>query len=491
MNLMYYLILIRNRQEPLFFLRDLLDTHPTRLNAIFVLGRNVDELTNIALSLFKKTPKKQISLLNREETIKLVRLSEDNETLRWLNEAIEQIYQLTGGHPFLTQLMCSRIWDRLYNQENSPVEVPKVRLEDVKAVITDTLKASSNIFEWLWSGLPSAERVIASALSTAETELMTDTQLEGRLYQSGVQLVIRDLQNAPRRLKDLDLIESVADGYRFKVELLRQWVFEHKPLNLVQNDLDRVQSTADIYYQASLRNYYRGLLDTALGDLHRAMMSNPNHVGANQLRACIFFDKGKLNDAREILEKLSEYEPDIAHPLLIKVLLTLAKNNHNEEEKIKLYKQVLELDSNNSNAKEEYQEIWQRRGEEAYQNGDLETALKCYQISNLDGKREDKISQIKQEIEQQNTLADWYQRAKGALQEDDQKTAQRLLADIILEVQRIDGFNGLIFQSGCRSTSIEMRTEVNHNIFTLSPFSREQSISMKNQLMPKQVAICT
>ncbi len=63
------------------YLRDLLSTHPKRLNSVFVIGRNVNDLTNIALSLFKKTPPIPVSLLSREDTFQLVRLSETNKSL--------------------------------------------------------------------------------------------------------------------------------------------------------------------------------------------------------------------------------------------------------------------------------------------------------------------------------------------------------------------------------------------------------------------------
>jgi len=62
-------------------LRDLLSTNPKRLNSVFVIGRNVNDLTNIALSLFKKTPPIPVSLLSREDTFQLVRLSETNKSL--------------------------------------------------------------------------------------------------------------------------------------------------------------------------------------------------------------------------------------------------------------------------------------------------------------------------------------------------------------------------------------------------------------------------
>jgi branched-chain amino acid transport system substrate-binding protein len=46
------------------YLRDLLASDPQRLQFVFVIGRKVDDLESIALSLFKGTPSKRVSLLN-------------------------------------------------------------------------------------------------------------------------------------------------------------------------------------------------------------------------------------------------------------------------------------------------------------------------------------------------------------------------------------------------------------------------------------------
>jgi hypothetical protein len=46
--------------------------------------------------------------------MQLVRLSEANQTLRWPDEAVERVYQLTNGHPFLTQQLCYLVWEQAY-----------------------------------------------------------------------------------------------------------------------------------------------------------------------------------------------------------------------------------------------------------------------------------------------------------------------------------------------------------------------------------------
>jgi hypothetical protein len=137
------------------YLRDLLTLDPQRLQFVFVIGRNVDDLASIALSLFKGTLPWRVSLLSQEDTADLVRLSEKNGTLTWPDEAVEQVWQLTDGHPFLTQQLCSHVWERAYDEE--PDAPPTVLPKDVDVVVPEALEASRNTLEWLM-GRPASSR---------------------------------------------------------------------------------------------------------------------------------------------------------------------------------------------------------------------------------------------------------------------------------------------------------------------------------------------
>ena len=212
------------------YLRNLVARDPQRLQFVFVIDRNLNDLTNVALSLFRDKPTQRVSLLNREDTIDLVRLSEANNSLCWSNEAVDQVWKLTNGHPALTQHLCSEVWEQRCQNREHTVSPPTATAVDVNDAVLNTLESSRNTLEWLWAGLPLAERAVASALAEASPDFSTRSDLRLILYKSDVRVVARDLQNAPQFLQDWDIIESVDDGYRFRVELLRQWFVKHKPL---------------------------------------------------------------------------------------------------------------------------------------------------------------------------------------------------------------------------------------------------------------------
>jgi tetratricopeptide (TPR) repeat protein len=454
------------------YLRGLLDSDRGRLQFIFVIGRNVGDLDTIALSLFKGTAARRVSLLSREDTVNLVRLSESNGTLSWADEAVEQVWRLTCGHPFLTQQLCSHVWEHAYDEEpNEPTAV----LEDVNRAVAGALEASRNALEWLWDGLPPAERVVASALAEAGSDPITQDGLEQLLHESGVRVVIRELQNAPELLQDWDLLEPVDGGYRFRVELLRQWIVEHKPLKRVQEELDRIAPIAESLYQAALGLYRNEQLDLAVDSLRQAVGLNPNHVRANQLLADILLAQGQPSEAQRLLERLFEYQPAAARPRLVQALLAQSQATEDEGEQLALYERVLDLDPAQPEAIAGRRFIWQCRGDAKLADGDLEAALEAYQSAGL----VDKAAEVEQDMRRRNLavqleelealeqdnryqdalelarrladeyaevrdwpselvrlkkealLADMYQRALGALHTGDRQTAQDLLAKVV------------------------------------------------------------
>jgi len=127
------------------YLRDLLTLNP-RLQFVFVIGRRPEDLSNITLSIFKGVKSERISLLSPKDTAQLVQLAEHNGTLDWQAAAIEQVYALTGGHPFLTQQLCQEIWEAAWEEE--PDTTPTIDRSAVDHAIDAALDRATNALEW-------------------------------------------------------------------------------------------------------------------------------------------------------------------------------------------------------------------------------------------------------------------------------------------------------------------------------------------------------
>ena len=72
------------------YLRDLLAFDRARLQFVFVLGRSPADLSSIALSIFKGISSQRITLLSKENTEKLIRISEKNSSLSGAQMLLKQ-----------------------------------------------------------------------------------------------------------------------------------------------------------------------------------------------------------------------------------------------------------------------------------------------------------------------------------------------------------------------------------------------------------------
>lgn len=360
------------------YLRRLLAANAPRLRVVFVIGRNIEDLENVAHALFKGLPSCQVSLLSREDAGRLIRLSEENRTLTWNDGAVEAAWALTHGHPLLLQALCGQVWVRARDEQRGVVSVA-----DVDAAVERVLSENRNAFEWLWKGLPAGKRVVAAALAQAGPRALSEEALHKVLSEHGVRVIIRELRDAPKMLIEWDLVEEPAPGqYQFRVELLRRMIARYKPLARAQEDLDKIEPTAELLYRAGEGFYRAGNLDSAKARLEEAIGLNPNHVGASELLADILISRKDWAGARAVLDRLHEDHPAVARSRLVQVLLAQAEGASGEEEQLELYQRVRKIERNPV-AVEGIRGIWKRRGDRARAAGDLEAAAAAYRSGGL------------------------------------------------------------------------------------------------------------
>ncbi len=365
------------------YLRKLLEKNAPRLRAVFVFGRNIDDLENVAHALFKGIPSWQVSLLGRKDAEALIRLSEANGTVAWSEEAVGAAWGLTHGHPLLLQALCGQVW--VHAREDRPPEdaTRPVSAEEVEAAVEPTLSSSRNAFEWLWRGLPPGTRVVAAALAQAGPEAVEEEALHQVLRENGVRVIIRELQAAPKVLVDWDLVEAPAPGrYQFRRAAPRRLIARYKPPARVQEDLDLVEPVAETC-TAPAGLYRIGNLAAATTQLQGALGLNPNHIKASGLLADILIAQQNWAGARAVLERLYENNPAVARARLVQVLLVQAEADTTEDAKLELYVRVQAIDNKNAAAITGIKEIWKVRGDDARRAGDLPRAIAAYHAGGL------------------------------------------------------------------------------------------------------------
>jgi tetratricopeptide (TPR) repeat protein len=365
------------------FLRGLMERE-RRLAFVFVVGRKAEDLSINVKATFKAARYQRISILDVESARQLVGLAEREGSLRFTSEAVDRLLTLTARHPYFTQLMCQLLFDQAY--ASNPAAAPIIDVDDVERVIPKTLEAGENIFEWVWDGLPPAERVIFSAVAevTGTNDVITEEELTAVLQRHGIRILIRELELAPKTLIEWEMLRRVSGGYGFLVDLMRRWVALRKPLPKVKDELDRINPIADQQYHLGYTFYRLGKLAEAIPPLKAALQVNPNHLKARLLLGEALREQGLLEDSVKELEEAYRYDEDAARYTLVRALMVQGEGKEKagrEEEAVGAYERILAISPRESLARERWRALVVAKGDRALKKGDYDGALKAYQAA--------------------------------------------------------------------------------------------------------------
>ncbi|MCA9690172.1 MAG: tetratricopeptide repeat protein, partial [Myxococcales bacterium] len=255
--------------------------------------------------------------LELEDVQALMLRSHKQGTLRWEPRAGMAVWALTRGHPELTQLLCSEVWEELNYYD--PSSVPEVTVSEVHSAANKAVESAAPIVDRLWSSFEPASRVVLAALASQPSEEVSLGELWRALGESGVHELGPRIEAVPRELEARGVLERVAgdDGDRLRIRypLLHKALARHRPLRRVQAELDRVEPEADAYYRDALdltKDPERRGSDAIVARLRSALELNPNHAKAMALLADILLKDGEEDEAVRLLERLYEIQPDAA-----------------------------------------------------------------------------------------------------------------------------------------------------------------------------------
>ena len=344
---------------------------------VFVIGRRPEDLSTNTLAAFKAILSRQVSLMAHDDCIAIIRQSEKNGSLTWHDDAVERVWYWTQGHPYFTQLLCSEIWETVLSEAEENVTM-SVSVENVDAALEKALEQGANALQWIWNGLPPAERIVMAAMAEAKDEQISQDELTDILNRSKVRLILRELELAPETLIKWDLLRPAEGGFRFAIPLLQHWVRREKPLRRVKAELDSVEPLAESLYRSGEGFYKLGNLNDAEQYLRRALSINPNHFLARLRLGQVLIGQGNPAAAVTELEPAYQFDPRFARSGLLAALLALAETQP-EDDQLATYDRILTVDSDQAEALAKKRYILQNRIEIALKADDLATALKLYQ----------------------------------------------------------------------------------------------------------------
>jgi ABC-type branched-subunit amino acid transport system substrate-binding protein len=346
-----------------------------KLFIIPVIGRYLNDLPNL-LNLFKDAPYQEIGLLDDISAKRMI-VNPAEGVLTYQLEAIQEIIQLSAGHPYFTQVICFTLFQQARTSNKWTVN-----RDDVKNILDQAIANSDAGLQGFWQVLTISERIIISAVAESQKIAIEEGR---RVPEDPLALLnINEKNQRESLLKAWErLIENrylYENGRKITVELIRRWLLQYHP---IQNEIQNLQQQNEnvehlVENLIVVANFWsqQGEQQQALQHYERALAINPNNFNiaaslAEQYLKVENFEKS-LELHRELYEAdfqnykegylhaLSEY----GHRLIIQGEYALAK---------KQYNQILEIEPNRTSARERLSEI------ETYKN----TIITTLSINNI------------------------------------------------------------------------------------------------------------
>ncbi|BAY88257.1 ABC transporter substrate-binding protein [Tolypothrix sp. PCC 7601] len=207
--------------EHLFpYLRSIIELPDNQLFIILCVGRQSADMPNL-LSIFNNVPYQEIGLLDAEDAAQLITQPAKN-SLNYEQNAIDEIYRLTAGHPYFIQVICFHIFVQARSEEKW-----QVTRTDVDAIVEQAIESAEAGLAWFWDGLTILEQIVFSSVAEAQKQAFPENPLT-LLKKYGI-IETEELVQAARQLVEKGLLN--ASGNQIKVEIVRLWLLKRHPID--------------------------------------------------------------------------------------------------------------------------------------------------------------------------------------------------------------------------------------------------------------------
>lgn len=205
--------------EILSMLRHIIQHHP-RFKILLAGRHTLDELpgwSNYLINVLSL----HLAYLDEAATRQLVEQPIENFPLSYSSEASQQVFRLTRGHPYLTQLLCDQIIN--LKNEQPPNIRRRVSLTDVEAAVSGVFDMGQNFFFDVENWVDDHGKLLLRRLANQGAEAI--------INQESIKMIFESIETTDQTVACLlrrELIEKVMGGYCFQVELIRRWFAERQ-----------------------------------------------------------------------------------------------------------------------------------------------------------------------------------------------------------------------------------------------------------------------
>ncbi|MTJ44254.1 ATP-binding protein [Dolichospermum flos-aquae] len=329
-----------------------LQTRDQKLFIIPVVGRHISKLPKLVSSL-REALNIEIGLLKKEDTQKLI-IQPDKNVLNYEEEAIEAIFQLSAGHPYVTQCICSAIYNLARDRYNQTNVLPQsINGHHVESIVDKAIELAEGGLDWFWGGLTTEQQVIFAAAAEAQNIAIQENEPPQTplmlLRSHGI--ATEYLNTANQQLHEYDFL----DNNRVKVEFVRRWLVKSHQLKEEISHLETVEQE-NVNKLLSVADDLREHDDTrAVQTYELALKLNPNNFKTVTSLAEEYLKIEELNKACELYERAYQFYSFIGNinkqESVLQPLLTVAEKyskSENFEQALEIYRLADEIDRESS-----------------------------------------------------------------------------------------------------------------------------------------------
>jgi ABC-type branched-subunit amino acid transport system substrate-binding protein len=335
-NFCDYILQLQKRDQKLFI--------------IPVVGRHISKLPKLVSSL-REALNIEIGLLKKEDTQKLI-IQPDKNVLNYEEEAIEAIFQLSAGHPYVTQCICSAIYNLARDRYNQTNVLPQsINGHHVESIVDKAIELAEGGLDWFWGGLTPEQQVIFAAAAEARNIAIQENEPPQLMLLRSHGIATEYLKKADEQLHEYGFL----DNNRVKVEFVRRWLVKRHQLKEEISNLETVKQE-NINKLLSVADDLREHDDTrAVQTYELALKLNPNNFKTVTSLADEYLKIEELNKACELYKRAYQFYSFIGNinkqESVLQPLLTVAEKyskSENFEQALEIYRLADKIDRESS-----------------------------------------------------------------------------------------------------------------------------------------------
>ncbi|KAB8331176.1 ABC transporter substrate-binding protein [Scytonema tolypothrichoides VB-61278] len=258
------------------------------------------------LSLFQNAPYQEVGLLDEKSAKQLITKPAEG-VLKYDEDAVTAILQLSAGHPYFTQVICFTLFVQARIENNW-----KITRADVEAIVDKAMESAEAGLVWLWDGISIPERVVLSAVAQAqriafEKQAPLPEEALTLLKERGV-IETNDLIHSEKKLTENEFLDETQR--RIKIELFRRWLLLQHPLHKQILELEKLeQEKITLLYEEANKLHQEGKNHDAIELYEQVLQLNPNHFSTLSPLAKAYLEIENFNKALQLYERAYKVDP--------------------------------------------------------------------------------------------------------------------------------------------------------------------------------------